>query len=168
MVSRNFEGHEMKFSAKQDVDAPAAFVFAAFSDFDAWERAGLRRGAEITRTDSLSGVTSGMTWQVKFMFRSKMRTVDIRLDQIIAPQRMEFLAQSPAMEASMVVEIAEMSALRSRIHIVSDVSPRTLTAKLFIQSLRLARAKADRKYALRVSEIATDISARYRDENLSA
>lgn len=157
----------MKFSARQDIDAPAAYVFAAFSDFEAWERAGMRRGAQIVRTDSLgSHIGSGLTWQVKFSFRSKMRVVDLQLERIVAPQQLEFSAQSPAMEASLVIEIAEMSALRSRIHVVSDVTPRTLTAKLFIQSLRLARAKADRKYALRISEIATDITARYRAENL--
>lgn len=158
----------MKFSAKQDIDAPAAYVFAAFSDFDAWERAGLRQGVGVIRTDTLGGVTSGMTWQVTFSFRNKMRTVDIALDQLIKPQRLDFSATSPAMQASMVVEIAEMSALRSRIHVVSDVTPRTLTAKLFIQSLRLARAKADRKYAQRISDIAADITARYRAENLLA
>jgi hypothetical protein len=157
----------MKFSARHDIDAPAAFAFAAFADFEGWERAGMRRGAEVVRIQSPLGTgidTAGAMWQVKFLFRGKKRTIDIRLQDISAPHRLEFLAQSPAMEATLTVEIAQMSALRARIHVVSDVTPRTLTAKLFIQSLRLARAKADRKYALRIADIAADITARYQAE----
>ena len=152
----------MKFSARQDIDAPAAFVFDAFADFNAWERAGLRRGAEVLRTDGASTTHVGMTWQVKFLFRGKKRVVDIQLQDMAPPHRLEFLAQSAAMETAIVVEIVEMSALRSRVHVVCNVQPRTLTARLFIQSLRLARAKADRKYAQRIAEIAADITARYK------
>jgi hypothetical protein len=152
----------VKFSARQDIDAPAAFVFDAFADFNAWERAGLRRGAEVLRSDDAPTAYVGMTWQVKFQFRGKKRVVDIQLQDMTSPHRLEFLAHSPAMETHIVVEIVEMSALRSRVHVMCNVQPRTLTARLFIQSLRLARAKADRKYALRIGEIAADITARYK------
>jgi uncharacterized protein YndB with AHSA1/START domain len=160
----------MKFSARQDIDAPAAFVFATFADFDAWERAAMRRGVEVLRLGASGAETHavGAAWQVKFQFRAKKRTVDLVLQELSPPHRLEFSAQSPAMQATLTVEIAQMSALRTRIHVVSDVTPRTLTAKLFIQSMRLARAKADRKYALRIAEVAADITARYQADGQTA
>ena len=53
---------QMKLEAKHDVEAPAAFVFAQLADFEGWERAAMRRGADVTRLDTLRTVGPGMTW----------------------------------------------------------------------------------------------------------
>ncbi|MBC7477273.1 MAG: SRPBCC family protein, partial [Pseudorhodobacter sp.] len=37
----------MKLVAKYDLEVPAAFVFAQLVDFDGWERAAMRRGADV-------------------------------------------------------------------------------------------------------------------------
>lgn len=154
----------MKFSAKQDIEAPIAFVFQSLSDFEAWERAGMRRGAEIARSDKLRSVGPGMSWKVSFMFRGKQRKMDVQLVNITAPSKLEFSALSGAIDADMTFELVEMSAKRTRLHAVSNVKPLTLTAKLFIQSLRLARARADRRYAQRMQQLALDIEDRYRGD----
>ena len=44
----------MKLASKKDVEAPIAQVWAALTDFETWERAAMRRGVEVARTDSLS------------------------------------------------------------------------------------------------------------------
>lgn len=154
----------MKFSSKQDIEAPAAFVFAAMSDFEGWERAAMRRGAEVQRTDTLKTPSAGMAWRVNFVFRGRKRMANLRLITLQPNSKLEFAALSPAVDASVTVEIVEMSARRSRLHVVANLTPLTLTAKLFIQSLRLARARADRKFALRITQVATDIESRYRDQ----
>ena len=43
----------MKLNVRQDIDLPIARVFARLSDFDGWQKAALRRGAEVARTDKL-------------------------------------------------------------------------------------------------------------------
>jgi hypothetical protein len=154
----------MKFSAKQDIEAPAEYVFAALSDFDAWERAAMRRGSDVERTDKLRTPGAGMAWKTSFLFRGKARQVNIRLLSMVAPSRLEFAALSNAIDTTLVVEVIEMSARRARLHVTANVAPLTLTAKLFIQSLRLARARVDRKFALRVTQVTGDIEARYRSE----
>ncbi len=154
----------MKFSAKQDIEAPAAFVFQALSDFEAWERAGMRRGAEIARSDKLRSAGAGMAWNVSFPFRGKLRKMDVRLLGIVPNSKLEFAALSGALDATLTVDIVEMSTRRVRLHATANITPLTLTAKLFIQSLRLARARADRKFTQRIQQIAGDIEERYRSE----
>ena len=39
----------MKLTAKTDLEVPAAFVFAALADHQAWEREAVRNGAELGR-----------------------------------------------------------------------------------------------------------------------
>ncbi len=154
----------MKFSAKQDVEAPIAYVFSALSDFDAWERAAMRRGAEATRTDKLRKPGAGMTWSAMFPFRGKARQLELRLQKMIAPNSLGFTAHSTAAEAEVSVDLVEMSVRRTRMHLVVEATPRTLTARLFIQSLRLARARLDRKFSQRVAQMVADIEAKYREE----
>jgi hypothetical protein len=154
----------MKFSTKQDIETPAAYLYAALIDFEGWERAAMRRGADVARTDKLRNVGAGMSWHVQFQFRGRKRKMDLRLLNLVPSSKLEFAALSAAIDASTKVEIVEMSAKRARMHVTANITPLTLTAKLFMQSLRLARARADRKFAQRVQTIVTEIEARYRDE----
>ncbi len=154
----------MKFSTKQDIETPAAYLYAALIDFDGWERAAMRRGADVARTDKMRQVGAGMSWHVAFQFRGRQRKMDLRLLNMIPNSKLEFAALSAAIDATTKIEIVEMSAKRARLHVTANITPLTLTAKLFIQSLRLARARADRKFAQRVQTIVTEIEARYRDE----
>jgi hypothetical protein len=154
----------MKFSTKQDIETPAAYLFAALTDFEGWERAAMRRGADVARTDKMRNAGAGMSWHVAFQFRGRQRKMDLRLLNMIPNSKLEFAALSAAIDATTSIEIVEMSARRARLHVTANITPLTLTAKLFIQSLRLARARADRKFAQRVQTIVAEIEARYRDD----
>ena len=150
----------MKFSAKQDVEAPVAFVFAYMSDFDMWERSVMRRGADVARGGNLGKV--GMTWQASFGFRGKTRQMDLELVKMTPPNRLGFTAQSSGFDLTFDLDMTEMSQRRAKLHSTLEFIPRNLTARLFVQSLRLARARMDRKFATRLAQIVTDIETAFR------
>lgn len=152
----------MKFSAKHDIEAPSAYVFSILSDFEGWERAAMRRGADVARTDNLPSNTAGNAWHASFMFRGRKRQIDLMLAGIKPNTNLEFAAKSAAIDATLIIDVVEMSAKRSRLHVSAEIMPLTLSAKLFIQSLRLARARMDRKFAARVAAAALDIESQYR------
>ena len=52
---------QMRFTTKQDIEAPLDFVYRTMTDFEGWERAAMRRGAEVERTDKLTRVGPGMS-----------------------------------------------------------------------------------------------------------
>lgn len=152
----------MRFTTKQDIEAPVAFVFKTLSDFDTWERAAMRRGAEVERTDKLTQPAAGMSWKSRFSYRGRPRLLDLQLVTMDAPTQLAFAGQSQAVEGTASVDMMEMSSRRTRIHVVTEVTPRTLAARLFLQSLRLARARVDRKFEQRVAQLAADIEHRFR------
>ena len=152
----------MRFATKQDIEAPVADVFRIISDFETWERAAMRRGAEVARVDKLRSVAAGMRWAAKFSYRSKPRTMELELTQIDEPNLLRFAGISQAIEGVVSIDLMELGVKRTRMHVVLEVSPRSLTARLFLQSLRLARARIDRKFDQRAAQLAGEIEARYR------
>lgn len=152
----------MRFASKQDIEAPIEAVFKILTDFEAWERAVMRRGVEIERKDKLQQTGAGMRWGARFSYRSKPREMDVELTQINTPTLLRFAAVSQALEGVVSVELLELGAKRTRLHSTIDITPRSLTARLFLQSLRLARTKLDRKFDQRIAMLAADIELRTR------
>lgn len=152
----------MRFTSKQDIEAPLAFVQQTLSDFETWERAAMRRGAEVSRTDKLRQPGPGMAWLTRFSYRSKQRTVTIELTGLDPVGHLAFSGSSPSVEAEVSMDLLEMAARRTRLQILMEVKPRTLGARLFLQSLRLARSRVDKNFDQRIAQLAADIETKYR------
>ena len=151
----------MKLSGRTDIGAPVAFVFGALSDFEGWERSAMRRGADVHRTDKLRDAAPGMTWQARFAWRGRERQVQIRLLTLEPITRLSVEFDGPSVEGVLNVELVELSAKRTRMMMQVEVKPRTLPARLFIQSMKLARGRTMKKYEARLQAIARDIELRY-------
>lgn len=154
----------MKLTAKQDIEAPVAFVYKVLADFDGWERNAMRRGAEVNRTDKLRQPGPGMTWIARFFYRGKDRTVTVRVDALDTPVHLAMAAFSPVVEGTCKLDLLEMAAKRTRLHIVLDAKPKTFGARLYFQSLKLAKARVERGLQKRTANLATEIETRYRRE----
>ncbi len=152
----------MHLTRTVDVDAPRNEVFAQLTDVDHWERAALRRGADVQRLDARPGALQGMSWRATYTFRGKRREVTVRLDQVDPVQTIHILATGAALEAKTVVDLAEMSPRRTRVTVSVDLSPRTLTARLFLQSLRLAQGRVKQKFDAQIAKLAQDVESRLR------
>lgn len=150
----------MKLTSKKDIEGSIDKVWAAMSDFEAWERAAMRRGAEVSRIDTLPRPAVGMSWLARFIYRGKERKIDVKLTEMSPRTLLGFDAVSTVVEAATRVELIEMSAKRTRIHVTMEVKPRSLGARLFLQSLRLARNKVDRKFDNRIDKLATEMEQR--------
>lgn len=150
----------MRISAKQDVEAPLAQVWAAVADFDGWERSALRRGAEVSRDDSHRRTTVGSDWTLRFPYRGRDRLMKLTLTRLEQPHHIELQFQSAALEGQLHVELIEMAARRTRLHVVTELKPLNLGARLYLQSLRFARNRVDRKYQDRIALFTKEIEQR--------
>lgn len=155
----------MKLVAKYDIEAPVDFVYRELADYDAWERMAIRRGAEVTRLDTLVLGGAGMTWQVSFPLRGKERNLGIRIARDVPASQIALALTSALFDGEIALDLLDLAAKRTRIEVRLDVKPKTLPAKLYIQTLRLARKKVDRGYAQRVAQLAVELEDRYRRLN---
>ena len=154
----------MKLSTREDIEAPLSFVYNSFADTESWDRAAMRRGAEVTRTDRVLGFGPGMAWNVGFSWRGKMRRMSIKLAAVDAPNSLTYQAFGASVDAEVKLEFLELSARRTRITVGVEVKPRNLAARVFLQSLKLARGRIDRKFDARIGALCNDVEDRYRQE----
>lgn len=152
----------MKFATKEDVEAPIEHVFAMLADFEGFERAALRRGAEVRRTDSLRQIGPGMTWAAKFQMRGRERNIIIKLITFDAPNMMAFSGGAKGLEGEMTIDLVALSRRRTRMAIALQLSPKTLSARLLVQSLKLARSNLNKRFHLRVADFAKDMEERFK------
>lgn len=150
----------MKLSAREDIDVPQDRAFRTVTTFDHWERAALRNGATVMRTDLLPEAAPGMIWDVGFSWRGKPRKLNIRLTDMDAPQALRFNWTSPSFEGWMTIDVVKMGPRRTRLAIKLEVKPRTLASRLFLQSVKLARGRVTKRFDAAVAQFAAAVASR--------
>ncbi|WP_299192684.1 SRPBCC family protein [uncultured Litoreibacter sp.] len=152
----------MKFSTKEDLEVPINDVFDMLSDFEGFERAAMRHGAEISRLGSANEAGVGLAWRVKAQFRGKKRDFEVTLSEFDRPNHMIFDATSNNMKGAFLVELVALSRNRTRMRAELDVRPKSLSARLLMQSAKLARNTLNRRYKTRIAHFAEDLEDRHK------
>ncbi|MFD2738210.1 SRPBCC family protein [Sulfitobacter aestuarii] len=151
----------MKFSTKEDINAPIEAVFDMLCDFENFERAAIRRGAEVQRVDQLPKPATGITWRAAFDLRGKRREMQLEMVAFDRPQEMVLESTSPGLMGVMAIELMPLSRNRTRVAIVLDIKPLNLSARLLVQSMKLAKTSLTRKFKLRIADYAKTLEERH-------
>ncbi|MCK0125916.1 SRPBCC family protein [Gelidibacter sp. F2691] len=152
----------MKIKTHEDIEATIDQVFDALTDFEGFELAALRRGAEIVRTDTLPQPGQGMGWKAKFIYRNRERVADISVEEFDRPNALHVWSKVSGLNVELDAELMSLSRNRTRLTISVDMRPKTIPARLLIQSLKLARGTMLRRFRKRIAEFAATIEARHR------
>ena len=151
----------MKFSSREDVEVPIDQAFKLICDFDTYERIAMRHGAEVRRTDSLTKPGVGMKWHAAFKMRGKMRDIDLEMTRFDQPNEFCVLSSSSGIDGTGQIELVALSRNRTRFFVEFELKPTNLSARLLVQSLRLAKNSLTKRYKVRVAEYAKSIEGRH-------
>lgn len=152
----------MEFGTREDIEAPIAFVFEQMTDFKAIERAAMRRGAEVQRVDKMSGKGVGMMWDAAFELRGKTREIELELTEYDPPNGLVMASRSSGLGGKMVVDLVALSKTRTRVTMNVELEPKNLTARLLVQSLKLARKSIMSRLNERMIAYSNEIERRYK------
>ncbi|WP_292284742.1 SRPBCC family protein [Marivita sp.] len=150
----------MQVTATEDVAAPIDHVFSELTDFETFERRALRRGIDVRRTFRAGFPEIGDGWEAKFRFRGKERTARIALEQLDPPQAMQFSGACGGLETVTQIELLPLSLNRTRVTLLFKMHPNTLSARLLVQTFKLARSNINKKLKARMSDYARAIESK--------
>ncbi|GHF37164.1 SRPBCC family protein [Seohaeicola zhoushanensis] len=150
----------MQFSTKEDIEAPIGDVFAMLSDFEGFERLAIRRGIEVQRDKDMTPPGPGMEWAARFLLRGKSRDLRLTLAQYDRPTAIRFEAVSQGLDGTLTLDLLSLSKKRTRMAVVLELKPKTLPARLLIQSLRLTKATLTKRFKLKVATFAKSLENR--------
>lgn len=145
----------MRFTTREDIELPIGEVFAALSDFERFEREALRRGAEVETGDD-----PGRSWTVRFRHRGRNRELVTRIETFDRPRRLATLGRIGGFEGRLGLDLTELAPRRTRLRVDLEVMPRSLTARLMLQSLKLAKSSLTARFRSRVRAFARQLEER--------
>ena len=144
----------MKFSSKEDIETPIDRVFEQLTSFEMFERAAIRRGVEIERERDTAQPVVGMAWKARFEMRGRSREARVELMHLDRPNTMRFDAIGKGVDGSFFIDLLPLSPRSTRISVVLDIEPKTLSARLLIQSMKLAKTNLTKRFRKKVREFA--------------
>ncbi len=147
----------MKLSAREDIEATMPTVYAAVTNFDGFERQLLRRGVDITRDETCPPDVPGAKWTAKFDWRGRQQNLAAELVSIEQDQGYAIESKSSGVICLSVVDLVALSKSRTRLFVSLDLRPTTLSSRLFIHSLKLAKGSLGRKFKAKVADFAAGI-----------
>ena len=151
----------MEFSTKTDIEAPAEYVFDCLSDFQSFEKAALRRGADVQRVDDNAELGLGAQWRAEFSFRDKAREVMVELIEYQSPELATYKATGQGIEATMRIELIPMSKDLTRMTATVSMEAKSLSARLLLQSLKLAKGQIGKRFEGMMTDYARQLEGRY-------
>ena len=148
----------MKFSTRQDTDLPSDELFHVISDFERIERLLVRRGALVSRIDPAKAPGAGMGWEIAFDWRGKQR--DLRLDVIRfdRPEIVSIEGHSEQFNIMIDMRVIALTRSKARLQFELDLRPRSMKARLLLQTAKLGKAQLDRKFALGIAGVLADLT----------
>lgn len=152
----------MKFSSREDIEAPIDYVYARATDFAGFERQALRRGAEVKRLDGDGLYDVGSKWDVAFKFRNKDRQMQVEVATLDDPNLMIVETTAQGLDTIARVELVSLSPKRTRIVIGLELSAKSLSARLLLQSLKLAKSSLTNRFGSRIKTFAQTTEEDYR------
>lgn len=153
----------MEFTTREDIEAPLEQVFAQLTDFERIERQIMRRGIDVQRSsEGGAGTPRGMSWQAAFAFRGKSRTAEVTLTEYDAPNAISYHATSGGLETVTRIDFVALSRNRTRVGMAVELRPKTLSARLMVQSLKLGKSSLEKRFRVKMAEFAKELEDRLK------
>lgn len=150
----------MKLSTREDIEAPIETVFAALSDFAAIERQLRARGVSVEPDPAGPDAGIGRKWQARATWRGRPHRIDAELVSLEDGRGYSVVSTSGGVVATTEVDLVALSKNRTRMLLSIDLRPTTLSSRLLVQSLKLAKGRLSERLKTRAAEVAQRIEGR--------
>jgi hypothetical protein len=152
----------MKFKVTEDVDAPRAMVWARLTDFGQMEQDARGRGATVTRVGNWTHTAEGVEWRGEVTVRGKVRPLSAKVARLVPEDICLIESRIGGMECVYELNFVALTPEVTRVTVVLDLSAQTLTARLILQTMKLARGRVMQRLQGMIARQGNTVEAAYR------
>ena len=154
----------MKFKVSEDVDAPRPMVWARLTDFSAVETDARGRGATITRIGNWTDTAEGVEWRGEVTVRGKTRALTATVTRLIPEELCLIESRIGGMACVYEMTFVALTPEVTRVAVVLDLSAQTLTARLILQTMKLARGRVMQRLQGMIARQGNAVEAAWRKQ----
>jgi hypothetical protein len=154
----------MKFKLSEDVDAPLPLVWDRFTDFHGFEEDARGRGVEVSRVGNWSKTVEGVEWRGAVTIRGKRRAISSKVARMQENELCVLESRIGGMDCLYEMSFVELAPEVTRVSLVLNLSADTLTARLILQTLKLARGRVMQRLQGILARQGNAAEAAYRRE----
>lgn len=144
----------MRLVESADIDGSALDVFGALTDLHHFERLSLRHGVILHRLDGTGNLRPGAEWRIEFPFRGRLRELTSRVDALDDPRQMVLSGKSSGFQYRATLSLTALSRTTTRLWADLEVRPKSLAARILLQTLKLGRSRLRSRFAARLGALA--------------
>lgn len=148
----------MKFSTRLDTELAPAELFQTIGDFDRLERLLTRRGALVRRLDPAFEPGVGIAWNISFDWRAKQRDLRLDVTRFDRPENITIEGVSDMFSFTLDMTVIALTLSKARLQLQLNMRPRSMKARLLLQTAKLGKSQLDRKFGLRVADFLGDMT----------
>ena len=142
-------------------------VWARFTDFSGFEEDARGRGAILNRVGNLTQTVQGVEWRGEVTVRGKSRPITAKVTQLVPQELCIVDSRIGGMNCHQEIIFVPLSTTVTRVALMLDLSADTLTARLLLQTMKLARGRVLQKLQGVLARQGNAVEAAYRRQNRS-
>jgi hypothetical protein len=128
----------MQFECTQDFKKPRKRIVGRFRDLERVEAALINGGLQVERLADWPEPA----WNCSVLWNDVPRSFDLTLAETVAGQKMQMGIRSSLVEGALVYEFQDIDE-GCRVVATADLKPQSITARVALQALTLARGKVE-------------------------
>lgn len=154
----------MEFTSTSQINAARDFVFSQLTDYPQLEAFIVDAGGDITRVDTLGEIGAGMAWHVDGEIRGRQRQIDIVLEEFTDQEHLSYLCDSGSIDTRVTLNARQIAPEKTELTIRIAPVAKNLSARLILQSIKLARRTISKRIDKRMKSFAHLIETRYQNQ----
>ncbi len=151
----------MRLQATRGIDAPRPRVHAALADFAGIEAGLASRGWVLTR-EPPGPPRPGTAWAGSVEWKGMRRNLAVTLDAVDPPEGYRLTGRSDGVDALVSVALSALSEVETTARVTVELTARSLSGRMLVQSLRLAKGGMEARLEARLAAWAAEIEAAER------
>ncbi|PRY23110.1 polyketide cyclase/dehydrase/lipid transport protein [Aliiruegeria haliotis] len=147
----------MKFSTREEIDAPVQDVWKAVTDTATFEERARGKGVQVTAGQEADALKPGDSWSAEFDFHGMSRKMEVNVTNLKAPVAYDIASRVSGVNSLLSVQLEALPKDRTRMALALDLTPASVPGRVLIQTLKLAKATLDKRFRRAIRRFAKDL-----------